>query len=155
MAAPLPHMVCLTAQATALALARFGLAFWSEDRFLEGAAFLVLSVCWAFGGLCAEMDGLARYREYQRIRLIFVRYGYKERVLTLVARSRCQRDAALLAAREAGCHGPARSFFRARGYRWYHVLPDKIVANPFHFFTPTFLRTTFLPGRTARAQGLL
>ena len=64
-----------------------------------------------------------------------------------VASSRCQRDAALLAARQAGCRDQARRVFRDLGYRWYHILPDAIVANPLYFFHPRFLRSTFVPGK--------
>jgi hypothetical protein len=52
-----------------------------------------------------------------------------------------------LAARETGCRAQARSVFRELGYRWYHILPDAIVANPFSFFHPRFLRSTFVPGK--------
>jgi len=67
------------------------------------------------------------------------------------ARSRCQRDAALHAARETGHLDKARSYFRGLGYRWYHILPDLVVRNPFAFASPAFLRTSFLPGKKMRA----
>ena len=58
-----------------------------------------------------------------------------------------ERDAALLAARETGYRAQARHVFRELGYRWYHILPDAIVANPITFFHPRFLRSTFVPGK--------
>ncbi|MEF2144898.1 MAG: hypothetical protein V3573_05590 [Desulfovibrionaceae bacterium] len=101
---------------------------------------------YGLGGI-ALLDAVARFIDYQRIRTLLERYGFRERVFRVVASSRCQRDAALLAARQTGHHPQARKFFRDLGYRWYHLLPDKIANNPFQFFNPSFLRQAFLPSR--------
>jgi hypothetical protein len=60
---------------------------------------------------------VSRYREYRRIKAMLLRYGFSERILEPLARSRCQRDAALLAANEAGHGDCARAYFTALGYR--------------------------------------
>jgi hypothetical protein len=78
---------------------------------------------------------------------MLLRYGFRARLFRHVSRSRCQRDAILFAAREAGCRRELQDLFHSKGYRWYHILPDPIVDNPLHFFKPQFLRTTFLPGK--------
>lgn len=96
--------------------------------------------------LCCA-DGYSRYREYRRLKGILVRRGYSPRLLRPVAFSRCQRDAAVQAARELGHGDCARRYFHSLGYRWYHLLPDRVVDNPLRFFDPRFLRTTFLPGK--------
>jgi hypothetical protein len=90
---------------------------------------------------------VSRYREYRRIKAMLLRYGFSERILEPLARSRCQRDAALLAANEAGHGDCARAYFTALGYRWYHILPDSVVTNPLAFLRPSFLRSSFLPGK--------
>jgi len=76
-----------------------------------------------------------------------MRYGFRPRIFKPVATSRCQRDAALHAARKTGVTRQTKAYFAQMGYRWYHILPDQIVRNPLSFFSPSFLRTTFLPAK--------
>ena len=66
---------------------------------------------------------------------------------------RCGRTGSLQAARETGCTPQARQVYRDLGYRWYHILPDAIVANPLFFFHPRFLRSTFIPAKRRRSAG--
>lgn len=148
-AAPLPLLTGSLAWAISAALA--WLALRSGHFGPLPMAGFALSAGWAGLALCCKADAFARFREYQRIKALFRRRGYDPRVLKLVAGSRCQRDAASLAATEIGHGRRARSYFRALGYRWYHLLPDKVADNPLVFFRPRFLRTTFLPGRRVRA----
>jgi hypothetical protein len=130
---------------------------------VEGFAFLItknlaeatILGCWGGGWLVVALfsmaDGISRYREYKRIKAMFNKYGYSERILALLSRSRCQRDAALLAARETGHSQNAQAYFAKRGYRWYHILPDSMIQNPFSFLKPSFLRSSFFPGKKVRA----
>ena len=74
--------------------------------------------------------------------------------LLFVRSSRCQRDAAIMAASEAGFRDKVCSFYRAMGYRWYHILPDRVVADPMYLLHPNFLRTTFSPAQNKRQAGL-
>ncbi len=147
-AAPWPHA---TGAASALTGALLAFPAWSRllrEEYATACLFVFPCLGWlALAALC-EADALSRYREYLRIRDLFVRRGYSERVLRLTAGSRCQRDAALFAARETGHGDAAKAFYHALGYRRRHLLPDKIVSNPLHFFHPRFLRATFLPGKS-------
>lgn len=143
--APFPHM-------TTISMALLALFFGLEARLLTGAGnpllggiFWVLSALFAWGVLLCQADAVSRFREFKRVRATLKRYGFSPRILRPVSSSRCQRDAALLAAAETGFRAQAHRYFAALGYRWYHILPDKIVANPLHFFHPHFLRSTFLP----------
>ncbi len=108
------------------------------------------SVGWLIVCLFAFADGLARHREYRRIKSQLARHGYNVRILQPLARSRCQRDAALQAARESGYFRQACAYYRALGYRWYHILPDRVLRNPLIFLSPDFLRASFLPGKRCR-----
>ncbi|MCG8531690.1 MAG: hypothetical protein MI749_13640 [Desulfovibrionales bacterium] len=105
----------------------------------------VLSGLFSWGVILCQADAFSRFREFKRIKAILLRRGFNRRILRPVSTSRCQRDAALLAAKETGCRCHAARYFKDLGYRWYHIIPDTILANPLNFFTPHFLRTTFLP----------
>lgn len=145
--APLPHATGSAAALLGAALAKHSLEFLAEGA-LVGAVMLALPASGWIGlaVLCAA-DGFCRYREYQRLKAALVRRGFHTRLLAPVSTSRCQRDAALAAARELGHLARARAHFRALGYRWWHLLPDGTVDNPLRFFDPAFLKATFLPSR--------
>ena len=143
--APFPHATTLTLLFVATTLyleARFilnnGVSFYATALF-------VLSGFFGWGVILCQADAFSRFREFKRIKAIFSRKGFNPRILKVVSTSRCQRDAALLAAKEAGFKHHARRYFKELGYRWYHILPDAIVKNPLYFFNPRFLQTTFLP----------
>ena len=150
-AAPWPYMTGSASLAFAFGLKGAGVAHWSSGDVPAAALFGWWGVCWLVVALFALADGVSRHREYRRIKAMFIKYGFSERILKPLARSRCQRDAALHAARETGHFDKARSYFRGLGYRWYHILPDLVIRNPFAFASPTFLRTSFMPGKKARA----
>lgn len=150
-AAPWPYMTGLASLLLAKGLGVAGLANWADGDMADAIVFGCWAGGWVVVALFAMADGVSRYREYQRIKAMFAKYGFSERILEPVARSRCQRDAAMLAARETGWGCSARQYFAALGYRWYHILPDSVIRNPFAFLRPSFLRSSFLPGKKARA----
>jgi hypothetical protein len=39
----------------------------------------------------------------------------------------------------------AAAYYRALGYRWYHLLPDILLKEPVRFFSPAFLHRNFWP----------
>ncbi|QGY41943.1 hypothetical protein GM415_00935 [Pseudodesulfovibrio cashew] len=150
-AAPWPYLTGTASLLLALGLKGAGAARLAAGD-LPGAAVLCgWGAGWLVVSFFALADGVSRYREYRRIKAMFLRFGYCERILEPVAGSRCQRDAALFAADETGHGGAARRYFTGLGYRWYHVLPDKVVRNPLAFLRPGFLRACFMPGKKARA----
>lgn len=150
-AAPWPYMTGLASLLLAVGLGSAGLTFWAGGNIPPAVTCGWWGLCWLVVAFFALADGVSRHREYRRIKGMLLRYGYSERILCQVARSRCQRDAALHAARETGHHERAKAYFASLGYRWYHILPDTVVRNPFVFASPTFIRTSFLPGKKARA----
>lgn len=147
-AAPFPHLTTVTISRLAIWAGGKAhcLLIQAEESWMVGV-WMLLAVFLVWGAILCQADALSRYREFKRVRGILARYGFRPRVFGLLASSRCQRDAALLAARETGCRAQARRFFQEMGYRWYHILPDAIVANPLAFFHPWFLRSTFVPGK--------
>lgn len=150
-AAPWPYLTGTGALLLAFGLKGVGVAHWSAGNVVVGLAFGWWGACWLAVAFFALADGVSRHREYRRIKAMLLRYGFNERILKPQARSRCQRDAALHAARETGHLDRARTYFHGLGYRWYHILPDLVVRNPLAFASPAFLRTSFLPGKKQRA----
>ena len=151
-AAPWPCLTGLASLICSLLLWQLAAGLLAEGHLLSGAALICPALGWAaLAGIC-WLDAYARHRDYHRIRAMLAKYGFRPRVFDLVAASRCQRDAALHAARVTGHDGHARSHFRALGYRWYHLLPDPVVDNPFNFFNIAFLRQAFLPGKSLRTS---
>lgn len=146
-AAPWPHGTALGSLALAVFLALDGCWLLDDGHPYEAATLWLWAAGWAVVSLFAMADGIARHREYRRIKAMLQKHGYNERIMQLVAHSRCQRDAAMLAARESGCCREAAAYFRKLGYRWYHILPDTVLRNPFAFLSPAFLRTSFMPGK--------
>ncbi|NDV20724.1 hypothetical protein GO013_15040 [Pseudodesulfovibrio sp. JC047] len=149
-AAPWPYMTGVASLLFAFGLKGAGLLHWNAGDIPRAVLFGCWGGGWLIVALFAMADGVSRHREYRRIKGMLLKYGFNERLMEPLARSRCQRDAALHAARESGHYDRARSYFRKLGYRWYHILPDTVVHRPFSFVSPSFLRSSFMPGKKAR-----
>lgn len=91
----------------------------------------------------AQLDARSRYQNYLQVKDQMYHFGYRERILRPVLTSRCQRDAAAVAAEELGDGAECRAYFYEAGYRWYHLLPDILFRMPWRLLHPAFLRTTF------------
>jgi len=152
-ASPLPAATGLFSAAAAASLSLLGVYLHREGHPLEFLALQVVALGWTGLAGFALADSLSRYREFVRMRNVFKRFGLRQRILKRASGSRCQRDAALAAAGEIGCALEARGYFRSLGYRWYHVLPDRVVANPLVFFSPSFLLTGFFSRRLRGCEG--
>ncbi len=138
-AAPLPHLTTLKALGVGL-----GLEAWCAE-VLGTSWRLLFSGLMGWVVLLCQADALCRYQEYRRLRALLVRYGFRPRLITPMLGSRCQRDAALLAARKTGHLEAVRSFVQAHGYRAYHLIPESIRRNPRTLLSPAFWRATLLP----------
>ena len=93
--------------------------------------------------LFTQLDARSRFQEYKRVRDQLARFGPDRRVFKSVAGSRCQRDAALAAARQLGYASHCRACFSKAGYRWYHLLPDVVRGPPRFLISTAFWRRTF------------
>jgi hypothetical protein len=93
--------------------------------------------------ILAELDGYSRFQNYKQVKDQIYLNGLQERMLKPLAKSSCQREAAILAGSELGLEKAIKNYYFKLGYRWYHILPDFIFKNPLFFFTPLFWRTTF------------
>jgi hypothetical protein len=93
--------------------------------------------------LFTQLDARSRFQEYKKARDQLIRHGPDNRIFRSLSRSRCQRDAALAAARQLGYDRQCRRYFAAGGYRWFHLLPEFVSRQPAFLLSPAFLRATF------------
>jgi hypothetical protein len=91
----------------------------------------------------AQLDARSRFQNYKQIKDQLYLNGFQQRILKPVLKSRCQRDAAAVAAMELGYHEQCKQYFSSNGFRWYHLLPAWVFAKPQYLFTVYFFKTTF------------
>jgi hypothetical protein len=89
-------------------------------------------------------DGWSRFQDYKRAKDQLFEYGFKKRILFNYSTSQCQRSAVVVAAKELGFGAEAQKYYAELGYRWYHLLPDFMMRDPFFFYKRYFWRRTFL-----------
>ena len=91
----------------------------------------------------SQLDARCRYQDYKRAKDLFFRFGFDPRIIKTLLKSRCQRDAAMVAALESGHGESCRAFYRSQGYRWYHILPDFLFSHPQFLMSRHFWQSTF------------
>ena len=90
-----------------------------------------------------QLDARSRYQNYKMLRDQFYFYGFQPRIIKPFIKSRCQRDAAIVAAQALGLYDVCKDHFYQKGYRWYHLLPDFIFIDPRFLLSKHFWMTTF------------
>lgn len=120
---------------------RFGLDQWlaGEYRLIK---YILISPFFVIPTL-AQLDARSRFQNYKQIKDQLYHFGFNERIVRPVLKSRCQRDAAITAAEELGFGHECLDYFKGKGYRWYHLLPDFVFSRPQFLLTGVFWRTTF------------
>lgn len=142
-AAPLLHMITIMELIALFLLAPFLAAIPPDTTGVRvcikyaGLLFLVCLPVWA------QLDARSRYQNYKQFKDQLHRYGFDRRILKPAFKSRCQRDAVLFAAREAGFRRDCEQYMQSIGYRWYHLLPEFTFRRPQVFLTGYFWKTTF------------
>lgn len=91
----------------------------------------------------SQLDARCRYQDYKRVKDQLFRFGFDTRIIKTLLKSRCQRDAARVAALESGYGEYCRAFYRKQGYRWYHILPDFLFSRPQFLISRHFWQSTF------------
>ncbi|MEA3476655.1 MAG: hypothetical protein U9R60_00620 [Bacteroidota bacterium] len=102
---------------------------------------LILYILWF--PVSAQLDARSRFQNYKQLKDQIYLNGYQERILKPVLKSRCQRDAAKVAANELGYIKECTQYFKSYGYRWYHLIPDWFFRKPHFLLSKYFFRTTF------------
>lgn len=91
----------------------------------------------------SQLDARSRFQNYKQIKDQLYFYGLDKRIFNPTLKSRCQRDAALLAAQELEYGKMCKKYFRSFGYRWYHLTPDFLFKKPQFLLSKYFWKTTF------------
>lgn len=109
------------------------------------SAFLFGCVIFAFTHIFLVMaDGWSRYQNYKRAKDLFYEHGYRDRIATLYIASKCQRNAALEAARELGIKDQVADLYKRKGVKWWHFIPYFMIQDPLFMFRKQFWNRTFL-----------
>jgi hypothetical protein len=122
------------------------LALESKDWWLF-ALFTYLSLYGFVLPFFAQFDIRSRYQNYKLIKDKLYENNYHNLLIKPFSRSRCQRDAVLVAATDMGMHAEVSSYFYKLGYRWYHILPGLVLNEPSRLFTRDYWnKTLFVKG---------
>lgn len=142
LAGKLLHFITLIEIVTGYILLSWLKELHMSTLFEEGLRiYVMLFICSL--PMFAQFDARSRYQNYKQVRDQFYVYGFDKRILNPLIKSRCQRDAAILAARDTGYKLECLRLFRSAGYRWYHLFPDFVFSHPGFIFTRYFWRSTF------------
>ena len=144
-ATPLPHLTASLASGISLFMLFNAAESW--NRGLNPLAFIycLFAVASANAAWISLADGYKRYMEFRRLKHLLLRHGCRSMIFRAGSSSRCQRDAAMAAAKETGYRAQAEHYYRSRGYRWYHLLPDGAAEDPCFLISPRFIKATLMP----------
>jgi len=92
------------------------------------------------------MDGWSRYQNYKRAKDQFFQYGFRKRIAANYIISKCQREAAIVAASELGLEDQVATYYSNCGVKWYHYIPYFMIKDPLFLLKKTFWSRTFLEG---------
>lgn len=90
------------------------------------------------------MDGWSRYQNYKRAKDQFYIYGFTGRICNLYIGSKCQRMAALVAAKELGIEDDVKQHYSSKGVKWYHYIPYFMVIDHLFLFKKYFWKRSFM-----------
>ena len=108
---------------------------------------ILWSICFLFSFahiFLVMADGWSRFQDYKRAKDQLFMYGFQLRIINQFANSQCQRTACSTAAKDLGFGEEAKEHFYSMGYRWFHLIPDFMMNDPFFFYKRYFWKRTFL-----------
>ncbi|NOX47420.1 MAG: hypothetical protein GXO89_10640 [Chlorobi bacterium] len=114
----------------------------SQDLLLTGLRFCGMGFFISLP-ILSQLDVRSGFQNYKQIKDQFIIYGFDERILKPVLKSKCQRDAAIVSAEEVGLKAECDNFFKSFGYKWYHIIPDFVFSHPQFLLSKYFWKTTF------------
>ena len=109
--------------------------------------FVMFAGCFLFSFLhifLVLMDGWSRFQNYKRIKDQLYIYGFHPRLAASYSGSKCQRNAAIVAAAELGLDDQINQFYYKLGIRWFHYIPYFMIQDPLFPFRRSFWSRTFL-----------
>jgi hypothetical protein len=114
-----------------------GNAFW----IIFWVSFFLFSFVHIF---LTIMDAWSRFQDYKKAKDLFFAYGFQPRIANRFIGSKCQRNAALQAARELGIETELKDYYSKKGVKWYHYVPYFMVKDPLFMIRKFFWQRTFL-----------
>ena len=116
---------------------------WPKGSGVFSTALYGLLLCWGVGiVVIALLDARSRFQDYKRAKDLFFENGFKSRIAKIYSHSKCQRDAARVAAKDLGLLEELDYFYQRQGYHWYHFFPDFIFKKPWIVFSRRYWRKT-------------
>ena len=119
--------------------------FWGllNNAINQKATWLILiwGICFLFSFVhifLGAMDGWSRFQNYKRAKDQFYKFGFNPRVANLYVGSKCQRNAAIVAATELGYEDEIKKYYKRCGVKWYHFIPYFMIKDPLFFFKKSF-----------------
>ncbi len=137
------HAISLLSIIIADRVYRLTVISWQDESHLNSLLFGLLFLWLCSLPIFAQLDARSRFQNYKLLKDLLFRYGFRYKFINALRHSRCQRDAAIVAARSLNYDALLKKYYRRCGYRWYHVLPDFIFKTPFYLITRHFWLTTF------------
>lgn len=112
----------------------------------EGTVSILINgfVCLYFFSLIifSLLDARSRYQNYKMAKDRLYKYGFDARLLKPFIYSRCQRDAIAAAVGDLELRKEWTALKHKMGFRWYHLLPDMVIKNPWLLFTRDYWSKT-------------
>ncbi len=137
------HIITLISLFSAFEFCRHFIENFHEGNTIKIFFKSLLAIWLSSIPVFAQLDARSRYQNYKLLRDLFYLYGFKYRFVRALRHSRCQRDAAYVAALESGFSTRLSRYYLKCGYRWYHLLPDFIWTKPAYLLSRHFWKTTF------------
>lgn len=145
------HLVSIMGIICFYCFGRLAMEALLQDRFI---AFCVQGYLSGYGLVLigfSQMDARSRFQNYKLAKDLFFEHGFKERIADLFALSRCQREAVIVAAWDLGIELKLIRYYQSRGYRWFHIFPDKVLSQPSILMRRRFWqKTLFVPHYSSR-----
>ena len=125
------HLLSATEVVVGLGFAVNGIEKIFEGSYGIGTLSLVTSAIAGLGIKPLQKLANYQYTDYTRLKEVFERRGYDERIFRQRRHTRWSREVVRMAAKAAGVQKEVDDYFKEKGYRWYHFLPD--IPNAKHY----------------------
>ena len=116
---------------------------YQRDAFLA-TLWWFSCVLFAFSHIfLVAMDAWSRFQNYKRIKDHLFIHGFTPKIAKHYRGSKCQRTAAIVAAKELGLGKEMLDYYKRHGIRWFHFIPQFMVKDPLFLFKRYFWSRTF------------
>lgn len=137
------HAIGVCSALTSAGLVYYTFMWVPSSRFILFGFLLWLASFFFMNALLSQLDALSRYQNFKQVRDQLYKHGYQKRIVMPLAKSSCQRVAAVAASKRLGLESEVKNLYKSLGYKWHNILPDFIKSQPLFFFHPAFWRSTF------------